>query len=267
MTEIYFSSTLMWNSSLEEIFKKAYLNGFTGIELWAQQFATQKFVAAHYQRLQEIYPIKTMIHSFSWDLNIASLNEAIREASLNQIYKSIDLANNLGALEVTVHPGKETICGLKNFHEALLQDSLKKILTYAQKTKIDVSLEIMEKIPKELITTDLALKRILGDVYHAFTYTVDIAHCMNECEALQYLKRIDRLSKIHISNKCGNKLHSVLNKGDYDFSELIFKLAEKKKPLVIEGYDDSQASFMLNTNINFIRSIKEDFLCRKEPSI
>ncbi|AZV57540.1 sugar phosphate isomerase/epimerase family protein [Clostridium sp. AWRP] len=263
MIPVYFSSTLMWNSSLEEIFKKAYTEGFEGIEFWAQHFESRGYSEKEYKELKEIYPIKTIIHSYSWDLNMSSINERIRATSINEIFKAVDLAYNLSAEEVTVHPGKESIVCFKEYQKKLLRASLKDILEYSRKKKMKISIEIMEKIAKELITTDIELKDVLKDLYWEFTYTVDTAHCSNEYEVMHYLENIHGISKIHISNKNGNKIHIPLNQGDYDFSKLIFSLAKKNKPLVIEGFDDSNEVSVLNNDINYIKSIKEEFLCQR----
>ncbi|WP_225370707.1 sugar phosphate isomerase/epimerase [Methanobrevibacter arboriphilus] len=45
------------------------------------------------------------IHSPIIDLNIASLNKSIQMASINEVGKSIDLANSLDSNIVVVHPG------------------------------------------------------------------------------------------------------------------------------------------------------------------
>ena len=258
---MYFSSTLMWNSSLEEVLKKAYKEGFEGVEFWAQHFEKRKYSKKEYRELMKSYPIKAVVHAYSWDLNIASINEGVRKASIEEIFKSIDLAKDILAEEVTLHPGRETIKGFRELHKELLLDALIKIINYSNQKGIRISLEIMEKIPKELITSDIELKDILKELYKNMYYTLDVAHCSCEEEFKSYLNSIDNISKIHISNKIGSKLHVPLNAGDYDFSKLIFEL--KEKALVIEGFDKSGDLEVLNNNINYIRSIKEEFLCQR----
>lgn len=70
---IYFSSTLMWNKSLDEIMKKAYLEGFQGIELWMHQVEYKKYSINECKQALKKYPIDITIHAYSWDLNLSLL--------------------------------------------------------------------------------------------------------------------------------------------------------------------------------------------------
>lgn len=263
---IYFSSTLMWNKSLDEIMKKAYLEGFQGIELWMQQVEYKKYSVNECKQALKKNPIDITIHAYSWDLNLSSLNEGIRKASINEILKSIDYAHLIKAKDVTIHPGRKTIFGFEDNNKELLYKSLKEISDYAKEKNIIISLEIMEKVSKEFITSDIELKECIKNLYEDFQYTLDVAHCTNEEEVFNYLNSVDRISKIHISNKIGNKLHTPLSIGDYDFQELLFKLEETNNPLVIEGIDYSDDLDILENNINFIKSIKGEISCQRKAN-
>lgn len=128
MKQIFVSSTLLWNAGLEEMFQRVYDNGFDGIELWAQHFFTKGYDTQEYLRLQALYPLRTCVHSCSWDLNLASMNQGIRQ----NVHKadgnsSMRLAAELEALELTVHPGHMTLQGRREESMKLLQDSLEQI--------------------------------------------------------------------------------------------------------------------------------------------
>lgn len=256
----------MWKKSLEEIIKKAYLEGFQGIELWMQQVDYKKYSIDECRKVLKKYPIDITIHAYSWDLNLSSLNEGIRKASIDEIVKSIEFAHLIKAKDVTIHPGRETIFGFENKSKKILYESLKEISDYGKKKNVIISLEIMEKIPQELITADKKLKDCLSNLYENFEYTLDVAHCTNEDEVFNYLKSVDRICKIHISNKIGNKLHTALSTGDYDFQELLFKLEETNLPLVIEGIDYSDDLGVLEDNISFIKSIKGGIFCQRKAN-
>ncbi|HJB08848.1 MAG TPA: sugar phosphate isomerase/epimerase [Candidatus Enterocloster faecavium] len=256
MATIYLCSTLLWNGSLEEIFDMACQSGLDGIELWAQHFFHRKFDAGEFEKLAALYPLKSCVHSQSWDLNLASMNEGIRKQSVIEVEKSIDLAYRLGLDEVTVHPGRCTIPGTGAPYEAYLRQSFQEILEYAKKRQIDVSLEIMEKIPKEFVTTMDAMKRVCGDLFDQFVYTLDVAHCDSEEEVLTTLQDYrPHISKLHISNRKGPKFHTPLNEGDYDMEKLLPRLARYDLPMVIEGLDSSRDFSTAKQNIQFIQHI------------
>lgn len=256
MANIYLCSTLLWNASLEEIFNLACQSGLDGIELWAQHFFHREYDVGEFEKLAALYPIKSCVHSQSWDLNLASMNEGIRKQSVIEVEKSIELAYRLGLDEVTVHPGHRTIPGAGAPYEAYLRESLQEILEYAQKRQIDVSLEIMEKIPKEFVTTMDAMKAVCVDLFDQFVYTLDVAHCDSEEEVLSTLQNYrSRISKLHISNRKGPKFHTPLNEGDYDMEKLLPELARYTLPMVIEGLDSSRDFSTAKQNIRFIQNI------------
>ena len=149
MKQIFVSSTLLWNAGLEEMFQRVYDNGFDGIELWAQQFFARGYDTQEYLRLQALYPLRTCVHSYSWDLNLASMNQGIREMSIKQVEASMRLAAELEAMELTVHPGHMTLPGRREESMKILQDSLEQIGRLSDRIGVDVSLEIMEKDPKK----------------------------------------------------------------------------------------------------------------------
>lgn len=267
MSDLYFSSTLMWNNSLEEIFFKAYSEGFKGIELWMQHFDNINSSIEEVNRLKKKYPINLFIHAYSWDLNISSLNDEIRNSSVNEIIKTIYFAKKIGASEITVHPGRDTLPNSNSKTVEYLYNSLDLILSTAKETEIKVSLEIMEKIPKESMTSLSKFKLLLKDNFKHFNYTLDIAHCDSIKEIDSYLNNPESMkfiTKFHISNRKDNRYHTPLYDGDFNFTELLLKLAQYNIPLVIEGLCLSHDSITLNNNINFIKKIKEDILCQRK---
>ncbi|MFR5601918.1 MAG: sugar phosphate isomerase/epimerase family protein [Lachnospiraceae bacterium] len=256
MAEYYLCSTLMWNASLEEMFRFIYEQELDGIELWAQHWFTKGYSAEEYRRLAALYPVKIFIHSCSWDLNLASLNEGIRTASIQEVKKSIDLAVELDSYEVTVHPGRFTIpcsCDESTYYDRMYQ-TLKELLSYARKRNVDLSLEIMEELPKEFVTSSSAMKAITRDLVSEFYYTLDIAHCKNMDVVQKELNSGIRFSKFHISNRQKMKLHTPLPEGDYDFTTLLPELESYRIPFVIEGFDSHREFPIANKNIRFLKN-------------
>lgn len=255
LNQIYFSSTLMWNASVQEIFSLANLFKVGGIELWAEQAEFFRYNPRDIRCLAHKYDMQIIVHSKSWDLNFASLNKHIQKASLLSIKKSIDFAKSIGAAEITIHPPRQTIPFDDAFYFTQAKIGLEKLLTYSTKKEIPLSLEIMEKLPKELITTPETLKTILGSLYEAFVYTVDTAHCTDEQELFSTLAKVDSVSKIHISNKKGTQLHTPLYDGDFDFQQLFPRLNEYNVPMIIEGLDTGNTYQILKNNLDFIQNI------------
>jgi sugar phosphate isomerase/epimerase len=248
----------MWNASVQEIFSMANFYKVGGIELWAEQAEAFHYNTCAIRRLAQKYDIKVVVHSKSWDLNFASLNKSVQRASLRSIKKSIDFAKVLGASEVTIHPPRQTLLIEDSFYIKKTQTGLEKLLEYSEKQGVSLSLEIMEKLPKEIITTPETLKTILGSLYESFIYTVDIAHCNDKKEIFSILASIDSVSKIHISNKRGKLFHTPLYDGDFDFQQILPRLKEYNVPLVIEGLEAGSSYQVLKNNMDFVQNVLKE---------
>ena len=83
----------------------------------------------------ESYQIQTTIHAPLSDINLASHNQAIRKASVQQMKRSIDLARDLDAEVVVVHPGQMPILR-RDLEEAILGYNLKSLRSAQTTPKI-----------------------------------------------------------------------------------------------------------------------------------
>ncbi|VYU74950.1 endonuclease IV [Eubacterium limosum] len=253
MESIYVSSTLMWDADLEILFQMADFYEVGGIEFWAQHIMTKQYDPAKIKALSQHYGLAVLIHSVSWDLNFASINTGIREASIREIIGSIELAEKTGAAEVTVHPPRLTIPGDEEECVERARDGVKRLYDVAEEKGISLSLEIMENIPKEIFTTPEKVQ-CLDCGLKSIKYTLDVAHC-DDAYVLEMYLQAKGISKIHISNRQGKKLHTPLARGDYDFSILMQKLLKKNVPLVVEGFERGSDYSIFQENLNYIKGI------------
>lgn len=254
MKQILISSTLLWNLSLRNMFRQVYEQGLGGMEMWAQHFYCRKYDEDEYRQLSCQYPLQTIVHSCSWDLNLSSMNQAIRRASVQEVIASMELAKRLGAKEVTVHPGHMTMPCWRRESMLLMHESLQEIADAAYKLDIPVSLEIMEKTKKEFVTDMQAMKAVTGDLFSCFSYTLDVAHCDSVAEVMDVLQHVDAVSKIHISNRLGSVYHTPLYDGDFDFAALLPQLCAYRLPMVLEGYDPQGGLDVFYGNVEFLKS-------------
>lgn len=232
------SSTLLWKYDLTDIVEAISTNGWQGMELWAEQFWHRQYSAKEFRQLAFSHPsLMTTVHASSWDLNLSSLNEGIRQASVNEVIRSMELARSIGAREVTVHPGHMTKPCCRAYSAEKTFESFQRIAEVSLRLDMPVSLEIMEKEPKEFVTTVEAMKEVTGSLYSFFSYTVDVAHCDSPAEALTMVQTIGHLSKIHLSNRQGHQYHTPLGNGDFHIEGFLPVLEKSDVPFVVEGYD------------------------------
>ena len=97
----------------------------------------------------ENYSLKYSVHSPIINLNIASLTENIRQASIAEIKKSIDLANEIDAEIVVVHPGSIPFLG-REFKDKIRKE-IEKLTTMNVKdiTIVAKAIYMPEKKEKE----------------------------------------------------------------------------------------------------------------------
>ena len=267
LRNIYFSSTLLWQDSLEPIFRTAMDFGVDGIEFWAEQADYFHYAPAAIRCFLQQNGMRAVVHSKSWDLNYASLNPEICVASLQAVMHSVDFANQIGAVEVTIHPPRYTMRTETDFSLRKTRESLAFLADYAAKAGVMLSLEIMEKNPREIVTDENGLRFVLGDLFERFAYTVDTAHCDCEHEIFALMEALPA-SKMHISNRQGRKLHTSLLEGNYSFVGLLPRLLAYEVPLVIEGtgYQANILQDELAFTASILRQMEEGYAALYESA-
>ena len=97
MEKLYYSSTLMWGASPQQILFRAARAGVAGLEIWAQQADTFGWQPEMLGELARRAGLKLLVHAKSWDLNFAALNEGVRRASVEELKRSLEFASRCGA--------------------------------------------------------------------------------------------------------------------------------------------------------------------------
>lgn len=251
--EFFVASSLMWNFTEEEIFEYVAKNNLSGIEFWSQQIQNNNFTLDKINYLQEQYNLKVVLHGKSWDLNLASINENIRELSVKENLRDIDLAKEIGAAEVTIHPGRYSVCCDTESYYTYLRESFDQIIEYSILKNIPISVEIMEKIKKEFITDIKSLKKLMEDMFKDIYTTPDVSHCDSEEEIYYLLDNLANVSKVHISNRQKDMYHTDLMTGIFPMDKIITDIAKRKIPMVLEGMETGSATHFLDKNINYLK--------------
>lgn len=170
------------------------------------------------QDMISAYDIKFSIHAPLSDVNLASHNERIRNSSILEVKKSMDLASQLGAQIVVVHPGHIPILGRKLNHKILEynRDSLKECSTYAQEVGVFMCVENMPDIEGLLYKNldDLESLIINIDAY----LTLDVGHAHNNMFTVEEMLNNSRIKHVHLSD----------NDGSYDSHQALGKIKNRK---------------------------------------
>lgn len=176
--------------SIIEFIKKAHEMGLKVVELVAEPpychiDSIDEITRVGIKEFAEELAIELTVHSIFSDINIAAVNENIRNFSLQEINKSIDFAKDIGSKIVTIHPGGFGAIGAsypkitreRNFK------SIEGLTKYASERNIIIGLENMPIMPmnqledaispynilKIVKTIDSENLRITWDIGHSHT--------------------------------------------------------------------------------------------------
>lgn len=187
--------------------------------------------------------VRPTLHATFYNINLASLNPLIREASLHQLLECLRFAHELEAEAVVVHagdlPGDYPREFLPRAREGLLA-SLEEALKAAEGLGVTLALEnkargrnrgLIES-PEEHLALIEALSspscRIALDLGHAHTFGLDLRKYLEEV--------LPHLAEVHLHDNDGSEdQHRPLGEGTIPFGPLISTLNERfPGPLILE---------------------------------
>ncbi|HYG58129.1 MAG TPA: sugar phosphate isomerase/epimerase family protein [Symbiobacteriaceae bacterium] len=233
------SSTQLWGYASLEVLELAARLGYTGVELWVEQFwAHGDDSKAVHERAREL-GLHLTVHSASWDLNLTARNAGIRQASTREVIRSIELAAAVGADMITVHPGRSTLHEKElEWHWERQVEAFRFLAGEGDRHGVRVNVEMMEQIPKEFCTTPAAINRLLDAVDHFnLGVTYDVAHTPLDQDPLAFLLGLKRVDEVHLSDSTAARYHVPLGKGQIQFGPVLAEVARRGLPVTIEGYE------------------------------
>ena len=172
--------------------------------------------------LFDSYDLEISIHAPLSDINLASHNKVIRNISISEIKKSIDMAFEIDSKVVVVHPGHITSLS-RRFRDKILQynrDSLIECSKYAQEMDVKMCVENMPDIEGLLFKDLNELEHLVLDI-DAYI-TLDVGHAHNNKFTVEDMLKTSRIEHIHLSDNDGSyDNHNAL--GDIKKNGLNFK--------------------------------------------
>lgn len=235
------SSTLLFDYQLSEVIKLTREMGYDGVEIWHFHLERTHENPDQLAKLAEQTHSVLSIHALSWDLNYCSRLPDIREASIQELKKSIALTRDIGARTVVVHPGRVTIPNdTPEANWPFLIEGTQRLANYAEELGVTLSLEIMEHIPKEFFINPHDAQYLLQFIKSStINITMDTSHVPFEQDLLEYFKATPRVGHIHLSDCTSTKLHLPLGEGTRDLYRFLEHLNNTKSviPIAIEGLE------------------------------
>ena len=176
----------------------------------------------------ESFDLKYSVHSPFMDVNIAAVQEKSRNNSIEQIKESIDLANEINAEAVVVHPGLAPFLANKYFLDKVYEfanESIKELGDYGKDLGV---LTTIENMP----TFDGMIYQNLNDLHDLLvsldmSMTLDIGHANHAGYAPDEMI-FDSIKHIHAHDNFGDDdAHLTFGEGSIDLKDIFSRLEEK----------------------------------------
>jgi sugar phosphate isomerase/epimerase len=219
MVSFSVASMFFHEYTLPEIFSFVSRSGLNGIEFWLEtphfwlrDLPVDEVVACRKQHPE--LPNFT-VHAPILDLNPCSINPDVAEVSVEYAVRSLEIAGQMGAGVLTVHPGRRTAKRPPGDADFARFDHYISVLREAAVwDSIRVCMENMEPKVNSLLCTPERVRELLDDEPWLF-FTLDVSHALSksEEEPIRYIELChDRLVNVHISRAEGTTLHLPLAK-------------------------------------------------------
>jgi sugar phosphate isomerase/epimerase len=176
----------------------------------------------------ESFNLKYSIHAPFMDVNIAALQEKSRLNSIEQIKESIDLANEINAEAVVVHPGLASFLANKYFLDTvyeLANESIKEIGDYGRDLGVLTTIENMPSFDGMIYQNLNDLDELLVSL--DMSMTLDIGHA-NHVGYTPDGMIFDSIKHIHMHDNFGDDdAHLSFGEGSIDLKGIVNRLEEK----------------------------------------
>jgi len=171
-------------------------------------------------------------------VSTADLTESLRQASLTEMLHSLNLAAEMEAKKVVLHPSM--VCGMGTFvldtAKGYALDFLSEMVTAAQQVNMTICLENM--FPRNVLGFEPADFDEFFRLFPSLKLTLDTGHAnIGDQQGNRLMQFVDRFGKqighLHFSDNFGKRDdHLAVGKGSINYAELVLSLKNI-------GYDDT----------------------------
>jgi sugar phosphate isomerase/epimerase len=235
------SAPLLWAHDTLDVLQTAAELGYDGVELWAFSLFQEGQDPQVVRRRARDLGLVITLHALSWDLNPTSRLESIRRASVAELHRSVDLASDLGAELVALHPGRVTVPyddGAAYWDT--LVGVLRELADHAAQVGVRLGLEHMESRQGEYVVEADQVKALVRAVDRPnLGITLDVAHIPWGEDEADFVRRLGPVVHVHFSDADESRLHLPLGHGKRDLLGCLRALTHFTGCVVLEGFSMS----------------------------
>ena len=217
-----FSLLSLFMKDVHEMLEIATDNGFDSVELLAEGPYRPDYLLNNKEAIESFasFDLDIYMHAVNVDINIASINNGIRLESVRQTKDCLDLANEIGAIAITSHPG---VVGrredrIRNMALYFLHESVVDIMEHADTMEPKFCVENMPKRFSYLGNRAYELENLVNET--GCGITIDLGH-VNTCDDQLSFFKIPNIVYNHINDNDGIKdKHQAIGDGTLDLNLL-----------------------------------------------
>jgi len=199
-------------------------------EIFAEAEHHLRGVEGLFKTMKDAYSMTYSIHAPISDINLASLNERIREDSVIEMLATLESAANLDIGLVTVHPGLTSMSVPYMEEKAVMKakKSLGALDRLSDEYGVAVAVEMLGQTAEEM-------KDLLDGTNLRMCF--DIGHANTTGQIDEFISQFkDRFINIHIHDNNGKMdEHLTLGEGNIDFKKVLSDLGNYKGNFIIES--------------------------------
>lgn len=223
--------------------------GFDFCEVIMEKDYTKEHLVSWGERSRSL-DIGLSIHAPFSDLNIASLNNKIRETSIGYMKKAIEAASFLGAGPVTFHSGRKSPLGMRYPEKAWATnlESIGRLVDIASENGVRLCLENFPNYWGVFCCTIEEIKEVIN-TYPSLEVTLDTGHANTCGDVLDFFGALGpSIGHIHLHDNDGKDDHHYsLGDGTMDLKRLAPHLKSFKHGITIETNDAEDTRRSLET--------------------
>lgn len=238
MARVSVSSMFLWDLDPEGIVDVVARAGLEEIEFWVEtpwywEGGRREDQAREIKRV--IGELRMTLHAPVMDLNPASYNDLVCQATIAESLRAIDLAEFLGAEVVTIHPGRRTAKRpARDAERHKIHKYLVACLDRAEEAGIVLALENLEPAPWNICAEPEEMAQFLAEL--PLGMTLDISHATPPLSrAMAFIDALnDRILNVHVSTTRKGIRHLPPSDGSVDLVLAALRDAGYGGPLTLE---------------------------------
>ena len=188
------------------------------------------------ESMMKSYDLTYSIHAPFNDINIASLNESVREMSVIELIKIMNMASELDIKTVTIHPGlySMVVSGLEDRSIMAAKRSLRTLDRMAQECGVRLCVENMPGFRFFLGQTAEQMSELLEGTN--LPICLDIGHANTTGQLNEIIDTLgNRIMNVHIHDNDGKQdQHLTIGEGTVDFDDCLKRLSSYGGRYIIE---------------------------------